>query len=86
MRYWVSLDCGQAHDYSAALVSERIVSQETISPQNEIHVGSISRAPLRTPHPNIAKAVFSKCCALEPVGVFGVRPGIGLIIDAGGVG
>jgi hypothetical protein len=68
------------------LVSERIVSQETISPQNEIHVGSISRAPLRTPYPKIAKAVVAKCCELEPVGAFGERPDIGLIIDAGGVG
>lgn len=77
------MDCGQAHDYSAALVSERIVERSTIS---EIHVGSISRAPLRTPYPKIAKAVVSKCCELEPVGAFGERPDIGLIIDAGGVG
>jgi hypothetical protein len=53
---------------------------------SEIHVGSISRAPLRTPYPAIAKAVVSKCCELEPVGAFGERPDIGLIIDAGGVG
>jgi hypothetical protein len=82
IRYWVSLDCGQAHDYSAALVSERVQN----SNQLEIHVGSISRAPLRTPYPKIAKAVVSKCCELEPVGAFGERPDIGLIIDAGGVG
>jgi hypothetical protein len=68
------------------LVSERIVPHGTISPQNEIHVGSISRAPLRTPYPKIAKAVVAKCCELEPVGAFGERPDIGLIIDAGGVG
>ncbi len=90
MRYWVSLDCGQAHDYSAALVSERVtpigVENGDQSPHSEIHVGSISRAPLRTPYPKIAKAVVSKCCELEPVGAFGERPDIGLIIDAGGVG
>lgn len=80
MRYWCSLDCGQAHDYSAALVSERVGSSA------EIHVGSISRAPLRTPYPKIAAAVVSKCAELEPVGAFGERADIGLIIDAGGVG
>ena len=78
MRYWVSLDCGQAHDYSAALVTERI--------GDEIHVGSIDRAPLRTPYPRIAAAVVAKCVELEPVGAFGERADIGLIIDAGGVG
>lgn len=90
IRYWVSLDCGQAHDYSAALVSERVtpvgVTNGDRSPHSEIHVGSIDRAPLRTPYPTIAKAVVAKCCELEPVGAFGERPDIGLIIDAGGVG
>lgn len=86
VRYWVSLDCGQAHDYSAALVSERIAPRGEISTRIEIHVGGISRAPLRTPYPTIAKAVVSKCCELEPVGAFGERADIGLIIDAGGVG
>lgn len=102
LRYWVSLDCGQAHDYSAALVSERVTSghsdqkskrlhfservQSGQSDHSAIHIGSISRAPLRTPYPKIAKAVVSKCCELEPVGAFGERPDIGLIIDAGGVG
>jgi hypothetical protein len=41
---------------------------------------------LRTPYPKIAQAVVAKCCELEPVGAFGERPDIGLIIDAGGVG
>jgi hypothetical protein len=93
VRYWVSLDCGQAHDYSAALVSERVAPATVAGPQNgdrsphsEIHVGSIDRAPLRTPYPAIARAVVSKCCELEPVGAFGERADIGLIIDAGGVG
>lgn len=78
MRYWVSLDCGQAHDYSAALVVKRTAG--------ELHVGSVDRAPLRTPYPAIARAVVRKCCELEPVGAFGERPEIGLIVDAGGVG
>jgi hypothetical protein len=60
------------------LVSERV--------DDHLHVGGISRAPLRTPYPKIAAAVVSKCCELEPVGAFGERPDIGLVIDAGGVG
>lgn len=78
MRYWTSLDCGQAHDYSAALVSERV--------GDELHVTSLDRAPLRTPYPAIARAVVQKCAELEPVGAFGERREIGLIVDAGGVG
>lgn len=81
LRYWVALDCGQAHDYSAALVMER-----KVAPAQELHVTSLDRAPLRTPYPAIAKAVVSKVCELEPVGAFGEKPDIGLIIDAGGVG
>ncbi len=80
LRYWVSLDCGQAHDYSAALVSERPPGLD------ELHVTSLDRAPLRTPYPTIAKAVVSKCLELEPVGAFGERRPVGLILDAGGVG
>jgi hypothetical protein len=78
VRYWVSLDAGQAHDYSAALVSERV--------GDSLHVGSIDRAPLRTPYPAIARAVVAKCVELEPSGAFGERRDIGLVIDAGGVG
>ena len=78
VRYWVSLDCGQSHDYSAAMVSQRV--------GEEIHVTSLSRAPLRTPYPTIAKAVLKKCCELEPVGAFGERRPVGLVVDAGGVG
>lgn len=78
LRYWVSLDCGQAHDFSAAMVTERV--------GDELHVTSLSRAPLRTPYPAIAKAVVSKCVELEPVGAFGERRPIGLVVDAGGVG
>ncbi len=78
LRYWVSLDAGQAHDYSAALVSERV--------GDELHVTSLDRAPLRTPYPAIARAVVAKCRELEPVGAFGERRTIGLIADAGGVG
>lgn len=79
-RYWTALDCGQAHDYSAALVMERPEGSD------ELHVTSLERAPLRTPYPKIAKAVVSKVAELEPVGAFGERADIGLIIDAGGVG
>lgn len=78
MRYWTALDCGQAHDYSAALVMER--------QDHDLHVTSLERAPLRTPYPKIAKAVVSKVCELEPVGAFGERNDVGLVIDAGGVG
>lgn len=78
IRYWTSLDCGQAHDYSAALVSERV--------GDELHITSLDRAPLRTPYPAIARAVVAKCVELEPVGAFGERRPIGLIVDAGGVG
>lgn len=80
IRYWVSLDCGQAHDYSAAMVTERPEGLD------ELHVTSLDRAPLRTPYPAIAKAVVSKCRELEPVGAFGERRPVGLIVDAGGVG
>lgn len=80
MRYWTALDCGQAHDYSAALVMERLEGGD------ELHVTSLDRAPLRTPYPKIAAAGVGKVCELEPVGAFGERADIGLIIDAGGVG
>jgi hypothetical protein len=72
------LDAGQAHDYSAALISKRVGDQ--------LHVGSIDRAPLRTPYPAIARAVVRKCVELEPLGAFGERADIGLVLDAGGVG
>lgn len=85
MRYWVALDCGQAHDYSAALVMERN-RPATVAGLHELHVTSLDRAPLRTPYPKIAAAVVSKVAELEPVGAFGERADIGLIIDAGGVG
>lgn len=78
LRYFVALDCGQSHDYSAALVTERV--------GDELHVTSLDRAPLRTPYPAIAKAVVSKCRELEPVGAFGERRTVGLVVDAGGVG
>ncbi len=78
MRYWVALDCGQSHDYSAAVVVQRTGA--------ELHVTSLDRAPLRTPYPAIARAVVAKCLELEPVGAFGERREIGLIVDAGGVG
>ncbi len=78
LRYWVSLDAGQAHDYSAAMVTRRV--------GEEIHATSLDRAPLRTPYPDIARAVVAKCRELEPVGIFGERAEIGLIVDAGGVG
>jgi hypothetical protein len=68
------------------MVSKVAVRPNLEQPPQEIHVGSISRAPLRTPYPVIAKAVVAKCVELEPVGAFGERPDIGLIIDAGGVG
>lgn len=80
MRYWAALDCGQAHDYSAALVMERPEGGD------ELHVTSLDRAPLRTPYPKIAAAVVKKTLELEPVGAFGERNDVGLIIDAGGVG
>jgi hypothetical protein len=60
------------------LVSERV--------GDHLHVGSIDRAPLRTPYPAIARAVVAKCVELEPSGAFGERRDIGLVIDAGGVG
>ena len=78
LRFFVSLDCGQSHDYSAALVSQRV--------GEELHVTSLSRAPLRTPYPKIAKAVVNKAVELEPVGAFGERRPVGLVVDAGGVG
>ncbi len=65
MRYWTALDCGQAHDFSAALVSERV--------GDELHITSLDRAPLRTPYPTIARAVVQKCAELESPGVFGER-------------
>lgn len=80
LRYWVALDAGQSHDYSAALVVKRV------GPLEELHVTSLSRAPLRTPYPAIARAVVAKCCELEPVGAFGERYPVGLVVDAGGVG
>lgn len=85
VRYWTALDCGQAHDYSAALVMER-GGPATVAGPHEIHVTSLDRAPLRTPYPKIAAAVVGKVCELEPVGAFGERNDVGLIIDAGGVG
>lgn len=77
LRFWIGADLGQSHDYSAAVVTERV--------GEEIHVGGISRAPLRTAYTAIAKGLVDKCCELEAPGPFH-RPQIGLVTDAGGVG
>jgi hypothetical protein len=52
----------------------------------DIHITGLARAPLRTPYPDIARAVVKKLVELEPVGAFGERADLGLVIDAGGGG
>jgi hypothetical protein len=54
--------------------------------EEQLHITSLDRAPLRTSYNRIARAVVSKLVELEPVGAFGERADIGLCVDAGGVG
>ena len=78
MRYWVGVDFGQANDFTAVTVMERV--------DQDLHIPYLSRPPLRTSYERIAAGVVDRLCKLEPVGAFGERREIGLCVDGTGVG
>ena len=78
MRYVLSADLGQANDYSALSVVERV--------GEELHVPYLNRPPLRTSYERIAKGIVDRLCQLEHVGAFGERADVGCVLDGTGVG
>lgn len=78
MRYWLGVDFGQANDWTALTVMEQA--------GDELHIPYLTRPPLRTSYEKIAAGVVDRLCRLEPVGAFGERGAIGLVVDATGVG
>lgn len=88
MRYWVGLDLGQANDYSAVTVMQRVtpIGADVQHASHELHIPYLSRPPLRTSYERIAAGVVDRLHKLEPVGAFGERREIGLCVDATGVG
>ena len=82
IRYWVGVDFGQAADYTAISVIERVEGEAG----EDLHVRALERPPLRTSYEKIAKGVVRRLVELEPGDIFGQRFPIGLCVDATGVG
>jgi hypothetical protein len=100
-RYSVGVDLGQAADFTAVAVLERVVlppdtamfSPVGASPGNRLVEGAtaydlvyLKRAPLGTPYDAIAERVADLCCRLEPKGAFDEIGRITLSVDGTGVG
>jgi hypothetical protein len=68
----------------AGLLSYRNKSVPVLD--HELHVRSLVRPPLRTSYERIADEIGRKIADLEPMGAFGERGEIGLVVDATGVG
>ena len=100
-RYSVGVDLGQANDFTAISVLEKvIVPPETAmfspvgeSPSNRLVEGSIvfdlvylKRPKLGTPYDTIARRVADLICELEPQGAFGELGQVTLSVDGTGVG
>ena len=86
MRYWVGVDFGQANDYTALTIMERVIPRHDEGHTTELHIPYLTRPPLRTSYEKIAAGIVDRLCKLEPVGAFGERRDIGLCVDATGVG
>jgi Terminase RNaseH-like domain len=100
-RYSVGVDLGQAADYTAIAVLEKvIVPPETAMfspvgerPGNRLVEGDIvydlvylKRARLGTPYDEISRRVSDLICKLEPQGAFGELGQVTLSVDGTGVG
>lgn len=100
-RYSVGVDLGQASDYSAIAVLERVVvGPETAlfnpvgaEPGNRLVEGSVAynlvylrRVKLGTPYDLIAERVADLCVRLEPRGAFDEIGDLVLSVDGTGVG
>jgi hypothetical protein len=100
-RYSVGCDLGQANDFTAIAVLEKvIVPPETAMfspvgehPGNRLVEGDIrydlvylKRPKLGTPYDTIAKRVADLVCELEPQGAFGELGQVTLCVDGSGVG
>jgi hypothetical protein len=84
----MGVDFGQANDYTALTVMERMSPIGDIGNpgSHELHIPYLTRPPLRTSYEKIAIGVVDRLHKLEPVGAFGERREIGLCVDATGVG
>lgn len=76
MRYFLGLDLGQAADYTALVITERIPAD----PKPLYHLRHIQRLPLGTPYPNIVEQV--QAVTQMPL----LQHEAALAIDATGVG
>src|SRR5215207_8510413 len=100
-RYSVGVDLGQANDYTAIAVLERVVVPPStalfnpvgVSPSNRLVEGEtvfdlvyLKRPKLGTPYDTIAKRVADLICELEPEGSFGELGQVTLSVDGTGVG
>src|SRR5215204_1270804 len=100
-RFSVGVDLGQANDFTAISVLEKVIVSPTTamfspvgeSPSNRLVEGSIvydliylKRPKLGTPYDTIAKRVCDLICELEPKGAFGELGQVTLSVDGTGVG
>src|SRR3954447_18834243 len=85
IRYWVGVDFGQANDYTAVSILER-VPVANYGQDEEHHIRYLRRPPLRTPYNEVVRGVVDRIITLTPAGPFGVRDDVGLVVDATGVG
>lgn len=100
-RYSVGVDLGQANDYTAIAVLERVVVPPStalfnpvgVSPSNRLVEGEtvydlvyLKRPKLGTPYDTIARRVADLICELEPQGAFGELGQVTLSVDGTGVG
>jgi hypothetical protein len=100
-RYSVGVDLGQAADFTAIAVLEKVIvpprdamfSPVGQHPGNRLIEGDIvydlvylKRPKLGTPYDTIAKRVADLVCELEPQGAFGELGQVTLSVDGSGVG
>src|SRR5215210_2754310 len=100
-RYSVGVDLGQANDFTAIAVLERVVVPPStalfnpvgVSPSNRLVEGDIvydlvylKRPRLGTPYDTIAQRCADLICELEPQGAFGELGQVTLSVDGTGVG
>jgi Terminase RNaseH-like domain len=100
-RYSVGVDLGQAADFTAIAVLEKVIvpprdamfSPVGQHPGNRLVEGDIvydlvylKRPKLGTPYDTIAKRVADLVCELEPQGAFGELGQVTLSVDGSGVG
>lgn len=86
-RFYCGVDLGQANDYTALAIAERVVPAMTgddgpmpLGLQPDYHVCALDRAPLGTPYPVISKSI-ARMFNRPPLASSGA-----LVVDATGVG